>query len=186
VKPGAASAILAAFCALAAPLSAADPHIHPLAVKVERNQVSVDFGLNGALESGLQARLESGLSTAIDYDIGLLDRNRYWFDRQLDSHRLRVEAACDAVRRECVVKDFWDGRPSGVAASRSLAEASRMLVARAGLAAFRVKRDWPHKHLYVRMRASFDAGKFVALKPVEVSTDWKKSKTFKIHDADLR
>jgi hypothetical protein len=24
------------------------------------------------------------------------------------------------------------------------------------------------------------------LKPVEVSTDWKKSKAFKIHEADLR
>jgi hypothetical protein len=36
------------------------------------------------------------------------------------------------------------------------------------------------------MRASYDAGHFFALAPVESSTEWKKSKTVKVHDADLR
>ena len=166
--------------------AASDPHIYPLAVHVDKERVLLDFGLAGALEGGLAARLEAGLPTAVEYDVDLLERNRYWFDRMLDSHRLRVEVSCDAVRRDCVVRDFWDDHPSGVASARSLPEAGRLLAGRAGLEAFRVKRGWPHKHLYVRMRASFDRGRFVALAPVEFSTDWKKSKAFKVHDADLR
>ena len=43
------------------------------------------------------------------------------------------------------------------------------------LPAFRVRKDWPHKHLYVKMRASYDAGRFFALAPVDSSTEWKKS-----------
>ena len=170
----------------ALPARAENPHISPLAIGVRGNEVFATFTLNGALDPQLSRRLESGLELSIDYDLRLLDRNRYWFDQFLESHKLRIAATYNPVRREYLVRDFWDGKPAGSFTTQDFADAARMLVSRKDLAAFRVRRDWPHKHLYVKMRASYDAGRFFALAPVDSSTEWKKSKTFKIHDADLK
>ena len=172
--------------ASAPPARGENPHIAPLAVAVRGNELFLTFTLNGALDPELSRRLESGLELSIDYDIRLLDRNRYWFDQFLDSHRLRVAANYNPVKREYLVRDFWDGKPSGSFTTQEFTDAARMLVSRKDLPGFRVRKDWPHKHLYVKMRASYDAGRFFALAPVDSSTEWKKSKTFKVHDADLR
>jgi Domain of unknown function (DUF4390) len=177
-----------AFLAAATPpeARAENPHISPLAIGVRGNAVFLTFTLNGALDPQLSRRLESGLELSIDYDLRLLDRNRYWFDQFLESHRFRVAATYNPVKREYVVRDFWDGKPAGSLTTQEFTEAARLLVSRSDLSAFRVRKDWPHKHLYVKMRASYDAGRFFALAPVDSSTEWKKSKAFKIHDADLK
>lgn len=177
-----------AFLALASPprARAENPHISPLAIGVRGNEVFLAFTLNGALDPQLSRRLESGLELSIEYDLRLLDRNRYWFDQFLDAHRFRIAATYNPVRREYLVRDFWDGKPSNSFTTQEFTEAARMLVSRSELPAFRIRKDWPHKHLYVKMRASYDAGRFFALAPVDSSTEWKKSKTFKIHDADLK
>jgi len=179
--------LIAAFlAALGHAVFAADPHIRKLDVTVAGNEVRIDFVLRGAVDPALARRLQSGLDTAVDYEIRLFERNRYWFDQFLDKHRYRVAATYDPVSREYVVRDSWDGRPLEVHTVRSFAEATELLLSRAGLPVFRVRPGWPHKHLYVSMRASYDAGNFFALAPVDASTDWKKSRTFKIHDKDLR
>jgi len=162
------------------------PHIAPLAVEVRGSDLFLTFVLNGAIDPDLARRIESGLETSIDYDVRLLERNRYWFDQELESHRFRVTAAYNPVKREYVVRDFWDKKPAASVATSEFTEAAKLLVSRGRLPAFRVRRGWPHKHLYVKMRASYDAGHFFALAPVESSTEWKKSKTVKVHDADLR
>jgi len=178
---------MAAAAALPAlPALAENPHIAPLNVEVRRNELFLTFTLNGALDPELSRRLESGLELSIDYDVRLLDWNRYWFDQFLDFHRLRIAATYNPVKREYQVRDFWDGKPAGSFTTQEFTEAARMLVSRKDLPGFRVRKDWPHKHLYVKMRASYDAGRFFALAPVNSSTEWKKSKTFKVHDADLR
>ena len=174
------------FLAAASAARAENPHISPLAIGVRGNEVFLTFTLNGALDPQLSRRLESGLELSIDYDLRLLDRNRYWFDQFLEAHRYRIAATYNPVKREYLVRDFWDGKPSGVLTTQEFSEAARLLVSRNDLRAFRIHRDWPHKHLYVKMRASYDAGRFFALAPVDSTTEWKKSKTFKIHDADLR
>jgi len=165
---------------------AKNPHIAPLAVTVRGNELFLTFTLNGALDPQLSRRLESGLELSIEYDLRLLDRNRYWFDQFLEAHRFRVAATYNPVKREYLVRDFWDGKPADGFTTQEFTEAARMLVSRKDLPGFRVHKDWPHKHLYVKMRASYDAGRFFALAPVDSSTEWKKSKTFKIHDADLK
>jgi hypothetical protein len=176
----------AVLAAVARPAAAADPHIRKLDVTVAGNEVRIAFVLRGAVDPALARRLQSGLDTSIDYEIRLFERNRYWFDQALDKHLFRVVATYDPVSRDYVVRDFWDGRPLSVHTVRSFAEAADLLLSRADLSVFRVRLGWPHKHLYVKMRASYDAGNFFALAPVDSSTDWKKSKTFKIHDKDLR
>src|SRR5690348_10822944 len=107
--------ILVALFALvfALPALAENPHIAPLNITVRRNEVSVTFTLNGALDPELSRRLESGLELSIDYDLRLLDRNRYWFDQFLDFHRLRIAATYNSVKREYLVQDFWDGKAAG-------------------------------------------------------------------------
>jgi uncharacterized protein DUF4390 len=179
-------ALLVAALAISAAARADPPHIAPLVVDVRGSDLFITFVLNGAVDPDLARRIESGLETAIDYDVRLLERNRYWFDQELESHRFRVTAAYNPVRREYVVRDFWDRKPAGTVATGEFTEAARLLVARTRLPTFRVRRGWPHKHLYVKMRAAYDAGHFFALAPVESSTEWKKSKTVKVHDADLR
>ncbi|MGH9442932.1 MAG: DUF4390 domain-containing protein [Thermoanaerobaculia bacterium] len=185
-SPGTWASLLLLAASWAPRAAAENPHISPLSIAVKGNEVFLTFTLNGALDPQLSRRLESGLELSIDYDIRLLDRNRYWFDQFLDAHRFRIAATYNPVRREYLVRDSWDGKPSGAFTTQEFTEAARMLVSRSGLPGFRVRRDWPHKHLYVKMRASYDAGRFFALAPVDSSTEWKKSKTFKIHDADLR
>jgi hypothetical protein len=180
------AAAAAAILALAAPARAEAPHISPLSVEVVGNDLFITFVLNGAIDPDLARRIESGLETSIDYDVRLDERNRYWFDQELDAHHFRVTAAYNPVKREYVVRDFWDRKPAATLATSNFAEAARLLVSRSRLPAFRVRRGWPHKHLYVKMRASYDAGHFFALAPVDSTTDWKKSKTVKVHDADLR
>lgn len=180
----AAAALVLAFGASAA--RGETPHIRQLDIVVRGNEVRLDFTLNGSIDPELARRLESGLETSIDYTLRLEERNRYWFDQFLEEHRLRITAAYDPVRREFIVRDSWDGKPAGSTTAREFGEAARLLLSRRELPAFRVRRDWPHKHLYVKMRASYDAGHTFALAPVDSSTDWKKSKTFKIHEADLR
>ncbi len=175
-----------AFLAPANAARAENPHISPLAIGVRGNEVFLTFTLNGALDPQLSRRLESGLELSIDYDLRLLDRNRYWFDQFLESHRYRVAATYNPVKREYLVRDLWDEKPVRTFTTQEFSEAARLLVSRSNLSSFRIRKDWPHKHLYVKMRASYDAGRFFALAPVESSTEWKKSKTFKIHDADLR
>jgi len=181
-----AAGAFALVLALAAPLAAEPPHIAPLVVDVRGNDLFLTFVLNGAVDPELARRIESGLETSIDYDVRLLERNRYWFDQELEAHRFRVTAAYDPVRRQYVVRDFWDRKPAATVSTGEFAQAARLLVARDRLPAFRVRRGWPHKHLYVKMRASYDAGHFFALAPVNSSTEWKKSKTVKVHDADLK
>jgi hypothetical protein len=182
----AAVCLALASLAIAPAARAENPHISPLAIGVRGNEVFLTFTLNGALDPQLARRLESGLELSIDYDLRLLDRNRYWFDQFLEVHKYRVAATYNAVKREYLVRDFWDGKAAGALTTQEFSEAARLLVSRSDLSAFRVHRDWPHKHLYVKMRASYDAGRFFALAPVNSTTEWKKSKTFKIHDADLR
>jgi hypothetical protein len=178
---------LALFAALGSGSARAEnPHIAPLAVTVRGNELFLTFTLNGALDPQLSRRLESGLELSIDYDIRLLERNRYWFDQFLESHRFRIAATYNPVKREYLVRDFWDDKPSGQFTTQEFTEAARMLVSRRELPGFRVHRDWPHKHLYVKMRASYDAGRFFALAPVNSTTEWKKSKAFKVHDIDLK
>ena len=172
--------------AVAAAVRAEAPHIAPLTVEVRGSDLFLTFVLSGAVDPDLARRIESGLETSIDYDVRLLERNRYWFDQELDAHRFRVTAAYNPVKREYVVRDFWDKKPAATIATGEFTEAAKLLVSRSRLPAFRVRRGWPHKHLYVKMRASYDAGHFFALAPVESSTEWKKSKTVKVHDADLR
>jgi hypothetical protein len=172
--------------AFARPAAGQGPHIHPLDIEVRGNEVWINFLLGGAVDPDLAHRIESGLETTIDYDIRLYERNRYWFDQFLESHRFRVTAAYDAVRREYLIRDFWDGESAGIQTARDFDEAVRLLVSRQSLFVGRVRKDWPHKHLYVKMRASYDSGHFFALAPVDYTTVWKKSKTFKIHDADLK
>lgn len=162
------------------------PRIAPLAVEVRGSDLFITFVLNGAVDPELARRIESGLDTSIDYDVRLLERNRYWFDQELEAHRFRVTAAYDPVRRAYVVRDSWDRKPAATVSTASFGEAARLLVSRTLLPAFRVRLGWPHKHLYVKMRASYDAGHFFALAPVDSSTEWKKSKTVKVHDADLK
>jgi len=181
-----AAGAFALVLALASPLAAEPPHISPLVVDVRGNDLFLTFVLNGAVDPELARRIESGLETSIDYDVRLLERNRYWFDQELETHRLRVTAAYDPVRRQYVVRDFWDRKPAAAVSTGEFAAAARLLVARERLPAFRVRLGWPHKHLYVKMRASYDAGHFFALAPVNSSTEWKKSKTVKVHDADLK
>lgn len=180
---GAATLILATGASLA---RAETPHIRRLNIQIRGNEVLLDFSLNGAIDPALSRRLESGLETSITYTVRIEERNRYWFDQFLEEHVFRVTAAYEPVRRQFVIRDTWDGKPSGSATAREFAEATQLLLSRSGLPAFLVRKDWPHKHLYVKMRASYDAGNTFALAPVESSTDWKKSKTFKIHDADLK
>ena len=165
---------------------AENPHIHPLQVEVRRNEVLINFVLNGALDPTLSRRLESGLETSIDYEIKLEERNRYWFDEFLAARKLRVTAAYDSVRREYVVREVWDGKAGASQTTKEFAEAARLLVSGSSVPVFRVLSGWPHKHLYVKMKASYDSGHFFALAPVDSSTEWKKSKTFKIHDVDLK
>jgi hypothetical protein len=179
----AAAAALLAFSATA---RAETPHISPLTVEVSGSDLSLTFVLNGAIDPDLARRIESGLETSIDYDVRLAERNRYWFDQDLDAHHFRVTAAYNPVKREYVVRDFWDRKPAATVATSDFSAAARLLVSRSRLPAFRVRRGWPHKHLYVKMRASYDAGHFFALAPVDSTTEWKKSKTVKVHDADLR
>ncbi len=162
------------------------PHIRQLDIVVRGNEVLLDFTLNGTIDPALARRLESGLETSIQYTLRLEERNRYWFDQFLEEHDFRITAAYDPVRRQFIVRDTWDGKPSGSTTAREFAEAAHLLLSRRALPAFRVHRDWPHKHLYVKMRASYDAGNTFALAPVDSSTDWKKSGTFKIHEADLK
>src|SRR5574340_1158890 len=183
VRIGAFLAALALFASRAA--ASPDPHIYLLTITVVRNSVVISFALNGDVDPELARRLRSGLATSIDYDIGLAERTRYWFDESLDRHRLRITAEYDPIARDFIVRDFWDGRPAGVRRAHEFSEAAGLLLSRSNLPAFRVERGWPHKHLYVKMRASYDAGHFFALAPVDSTTDWKKSRTFKIHDADL-
>jgi hypothetical protein len=180
----AAAALVLAFGAGSA--RAETPHIRQLDIVLRGNEVLLDFTLSGVIDPALSRRLESGLETSINYTLRLEERNRYWFDQFLDEHRLRVTAAYDAVRREFVVRDTWDGKPSGSVTTREFDEAARRLLSRRELPAFRVRKQWPHKHLYVKMRGTYDAGNTFVLAPVDSSTDWKKSKTFKIHEADLR
>jgi hypothetical protein len=182
----AAAAAALAFAALAPSARAEPPHISPLTVDVSGADLFLTFVLNGAVDPDLARRIESGLETSIDYDVRLAERNRYWFDQELDSHRFRVTAAYNPVKREYIVRDFWDRKPAATVATSDFTEAARLLVSRSRLPAFRVRRGWPHKHLYVKMRASYDAGHFFALAPVDSTTEWKKSKTVKVHDADLR
>lgn len=173
-------------CGIAGKLYAENPHIHPLRIEVRGNEVLINFVLNGALDPTLSRRLESGLETSIDYEMKLEERNRYWFDDFLAARRLRVIAAYDSVRREYVIREIWDGKSGASQTTKEFAEAARLLVSRASLPVFRVLPGWPHKHLYVKMKASYDSGHFFALAPVDSSTEWKKSRTFKIHDADLK
>jgi hypothetical protein len=165
---------------------AGDPHIFRLDVEVRGNEVWISFAMRGAVDPELARRLQSGLDTAIDYDIRLFERNRYWFDQFLEKHRLRIAATYDAISREYVVRDFWDGEAAGTRSARSFAEMTEILLSRSAIRAFRVHKDWPHKHLYVKMKATYNTGHFVALAPVSSASDWKKSQTFKIHDADLK
>lgn len=180
------AAAAAVAVAVASSARAEAPHIAPLTVDVSGADLFLTFVLNGAVDPDLSRRIESGLETSIDYDVRLAERNRYWFDQDLDSHRFRVTAAYNPVKREYVVRDFWDRKPAATVATSDFSEAARLLVSRTRLPAFRVRRGWPHKHLYVKMRASYDAGHFFALAPVDSTTEWKKSKTVKVHDADLR
>lgn len=178
--------LLTSLVLVASAASAAEPHIYKLDIIVRGNQVRVNFALNGEVDPALAARLRSGLATSIDYDLRLAERNRYWFDQQLASHKLRITAEYDPIARNYIVSDLWDGKPGGTARVHEFAEAAGRLLSRGNLLAFNVQKNCPHKHLYVRMRASYDAGHFFALAPVDSSTDWKKSRTFKIHNADLR
>ncbi len=156
------------------------PRIAQLRVEARGRDVFIGFTLAGALNPELARKIEAGLETVIRYDIRLYRRYPYWFDDFVDQRKYRVAATYDPVTREYAVQETLDGKPLRRTTTREFSEAARLLLSRENLLAFHAGPGRPTRNLYVRMRASFDAGYVFTIIPVDSKTPWKKSKRFNV------
>jgi Domain of unknown function (DUF4390) len=159
------------------------PRVRDLRVESRGRDIFVSFLLAGALNPELARRIEAGLETALRYDIRLYRRYPYWFDDMVEQRKYRVAVTFDPVTREYAVEESLDGRPLRRTTTRDFPEASRLLVSRENLLAFHVQSGRPTRNLYVRMRASFDAGYVFTIIPVDSKTPWKRSRRFNVREA---
>lgn len=168
---------------LLAPLSVAankEPKVEDLSLRLEGNQVLLDFALRDAFDENLQKRIESGIPSGFTFFFELIRDRKSWFDKGLQSSRLRVDAMYNAVTREYLINFKHDGQLIESRVVRDLDELRSALSDYTAFPVFEVSDRDMGQRLRVRVRALLGTHHVFFFIPRNVTTDWAETRRFQV------
>ena len=173
------------FTAAVAPQAKAredEARIEYVRVRLAEDQVLVSFQLTDVFNEDLERRLESGLLTGFAFQIDLLRDRKSWFDTNVDSGRLRVDAMYNAVTREYLVNYRYDGKLIESRLVREPEELRRAMTEFSDFPAFTLEGRAKTLRLQVRIRAILGTRTILFFIPRTQSTNWVESRRFQLEE----
>ena len=155
------------------------PRLTEPQVALDGPRIAVGFTLVDGFDEELLERIRTGLPSGYVFDIRLLRDRKRWFDVQIDSSRLEVVAAYDAVTREYLVNTRQDGELIESRVVRDDQELERALTRFDAVPVFTLEGGGGRRRLLIRMRAEIDSANFLFFIPRRVATPWRYSRKFR-------
>ncbi len=155
-----------------------------LRFRLDGERVLLSFKLLHAFDDNLLKRIDSGIPTGFDFKFQLVRDRKTWFDTDVDSSRLRVDAMYNAVTREYLINFRQDG---DLIESRVVREADELEAAMTQFnefLVFTVDSKQASQRLRVRMRTELGTEQIFFFIPKKVTTSWVETRRFRMPSAE--
>lgn len=149
-------------------------------LEVEESQVRISFQLSDAFTEDFLRRVDSGVPTGFVFEFELVRDRKSWFDSNVASGTLRVDAMYNAVTREYLINYKQDGNLVESRVVREPDELQRAMTEFADFLIFAVEGKAARQRLRVRVRAVLGTRMFLFFIPRTQSTPWVESPRFQI------
>lgn len=156
------------------------PRILGLSPRVEGQQILGSFRLVDAFDENLLKRIESGIPSGFTFSFQLVRNRKSWFDKDLESSHLRVDAMFNAVTRTYLINFKHDGQLIESRVVRDLDELRAAMCEYQSFPLFEVTREQMGQRLRLRARALLGTHHVFFFIPRDSNTDWAESRLFQV------
>ena len=151
-------------------------------ISLQGRRVEASFELVNGLSDELFERIQAGLAEGFDFDFALFLDHKRWFDNKIDSTSFEVVVMYNAVTQDYLVNYKHDGKLVESRVVRTREELERAMTKFDGISLFTLEEPESNRQLLVRARADLGSKTVLFLIPRKVTTEWVRSRKFRIEE----